>query len=80
MSYKALYKKLSDQIFQIGQKTMEIILWDQVAVRDGAENPNKQGHLPTRHYRAPKRRASTRLLTTNFYLMIELRVLMRPAM
>jgi len=35
MSYKALYKQLSDQIFQVRQKTMEILPWES---KDAADN------------------------------------------
>lgn len=37
MSYKALYKQISDQMFQVRQKTMEIVSWEKKDAADAAE-------------------------------------------
>lgn len=38
MSYKALYKQVSDQMFQVRQKTMEIMSWEKKDAADAAQN------------------------------------------
>ncbi|RFN44900.1 hypothetical protein FIE12Z_10881 [Fusarium flagelliforme] len=42
MSYKALYKRISDQIFQINQKTMEIVSSDKKGENISTAKPNNQ--------------------------------------